>query len=232
LAVNPFLDSDAGSRPPTPRANAAHAAPAVPVDSSSGSDSDAPCPPEPLPQPLPWARRGPPLCPVQGPANSWLYVPLLWAAVGDVPADALAAWRAATLTDDWWETSRAQLAASGPVSLARLTAARALQPPDSLLLPRRTFHGPSGTWPGRTGTSRPPTRKFASNSTAGSQIASALPQCRSRPERCRRRVAVLDVAEIHHSLPIPPPLLASRSRPRTTRRTKRRWTYLLWLSPV
>ena len=103
LAVNPFLDSDAGSRPPTPRANAAHAAPAVPVDSSSGSDSDAPCPPEPLPQPLPWARRGPPLCPVQGPANSWLYVPLLWAAVGDVPADALAAWRAATLTDDWWE---------------------------------------------------------------------------------------------------------------------------------
>ena len=44
LAVNPFLDSDAGSRPPTPRANAAHAAPAVPVDSSSGSDSDAPCP--------------------------------------------------------------------------------------------------------------------------------------------------------------------------------------------
>ena len=128
LAVNPFLDSDAGSRPPTPRANAAHAAPAVPVDSSSGSGSDAPCPPEPLPQQLPWARRGPPLCPVQGAANSWLYVPLLWAAAGDMPAATLAAWRAATPTDDWWETSRAQLAASGPVSLARLTAALAGTP--------------------------------------------------------------------------------------------------------
>ena len=46
--------------------------------------------------------------------NSWLYVPLLHAAAGEMPPDVLQRWRADQRTA-WWEDARRTLAASHPV---------------------------------------------------------------------------------------------------------------------
>ena len=80
---------------------------------------------EPLSPPprLPvWSECGPPRDCSALATNSWLYVPLLHAAAGEMGPEALLRWR----TDPraaWWEDARHTLAASCPVPVATLTEA-------------------------------------------------------------------------------------------------------------
>ncbi|CAE7379290.1 unnamed protein product, partial [Symbiodinium pilosum] len=69
-----------------------------------------------------WYGRGPP-AEVRSPTNSWLYVPLLHAALGALTDGALAQWRADPRAAPWWEEARRALAASAPVPVAALTEA-------------------------------------------------------------------------------------------------------------
>ena len=69
-----------------------------------------------------WYGCGPP-AQVRSPTNSWLYVPLLHAALGALTDGALAQWRADPRAAPWWEEARRALAASAPVPVAALTEA-------------------------------------------------------------------------------------------------------------
>ena len=60
---------------------------------------------------------------VASPTNSWLYVPLLHAALGVLSARALELWRAQPRASPWWEEARRALAASHPIPVAVLTDA-------------------------------------------------------------------------------------------------------------
>ena len=70
-----------------------------------------------------WLSRGPPAGEVWENTNSWLYVPLLQAAAGDLLPPAAEAWRADPRTHGWWEEARRLLVASEPVSPRLLAAA-------------------------------------------------------------------------------------------------------------
>ena len=69
-----------------------------------------------------WAMCGPPQG-VPAPTNSWLYVPLLRAAVGQLQGPALEQWRQDPRTVPWWEHARTALATSDPVLAATLIEA-------------------------------------------------------------------------------------------------------------
>ncbi|CAE7037427.1 unnamed protein product, partial [Symbiodinium natans] len=58
-----------------------------------------------------------------GEPNSWLYVPLLQAAAGDLLSPAAEAWWADPRTRGWWEEARRLLVASDPISRHLLAAA-------------------------------------------------------------------------------------------------------------
>ena len=66
--------------------------------------------------------RGHPAGEVWESTNSWLYVPLLHAAAGDLLSPAAEAWRDPR-THGWWEEARRLLVASDPVSPRLLAAA-------------------------------------------------------------------------------------------------------------
>ena len=106
--VNPFVDSD-----PEPPAGRPIGAP----DPRLHPPAPAPLPPPP---PAPWRQQGPPDGLILAGANSWLYVPLLHAAAGDLAPSAIEAWRSAPPASPWWEAARAHLAAAAPVSAAEL----------------------------------------------------------------------------------------------------------------
>ena len=106
--VNPFVDSD--PEPPVGR----------PIG-APGPRLHPPAPaPLPPPPPAPWRQQGPPDGLILAGANSWLYVPLLHAAAGDLAPSAIEAWRSAPPASQWWEAARAHLAAAAPVSAAEL----------------------------------------------------------------------------------------------------------------
>ena len=82
--------------------------------------------PPPSPRPrgaAAWRQRGPPSGIVRTDANSWLYVPLLLAATGELHEDAALAWQQATATTRWWERARQALTAAPPVPLTTLLEA-------------------------------------------------------------------------------------------------------------
>ena len=60
-----------------------------------------------------WRAVGPPDGAL-GRTDSWILVPLLWDAVGELRAEACGAWRKHALTSAWWERTRNELAAAGP----------------------------------------------------------------------------------------------------------------------
>ena len=100
--INPFQESEAESvQPPL----------------ASATAEALPCP---SPPPAPWHHRGPPAGPVRTQANSWLYVPLLWAAVDSLDAGAARQWREAAQSRDWWEAARSALATASAVPLTTL----------------------------------------------------------------------------------------------------------------
>ena len=81
--------------------------------------TEANAPPPRLPV---WSECGPPRDCSALATNSWLYVPLLHAAAGEMGPEALMRWR----TDPraaWWEDARHTLATSCPVPVATLTEA-------------------------------------------------------------------------------------------------------------
>ena len=69
-----------------------------------------------------WAMCGPPQG-VPAPTNSWLYVPLLRAAAGQLQGPALEQWRQDPRTVPWWEHACTALATSDPVLAATLIEA-------------------------------------------------------------------------------------------------------------
>lgn len=63
----------------------------------------------------PWAHRLPPTDPITTDRNSFLYVPLLHAAAGNLAAPALAAWQASGPAAGWWDQARRLLRDAGPL---------------------------------------------------------------------------------------------------------------------
>ena len=127
---------------------------------SSTPDADAPIPSRPLdPAPTPamprasatpapgglWHTRGPPAAPVLVPANSWLYVPLLHAAAGDLHADALEAWRRDSRSAPWWDSTSHALAAAAPVTADTLRSALLDHSPDGASSAARLAHSAANT---------------------------------------------------------------------------------------
>ena len=114
VGVNPFQDSEA---------EAPDGAPAVEASAPPAASAPAnrPAPPQAMPAPaLPWQVQGPPDMAVLAGANSWLYVPLLHAACGDLSAHAESAWSSAA---PWWSEVRTHLASAPPVPASALLAA-------------------------------------------------------------------------------------------------------------
>lgn len=70
-----------------------------------------------------WRHQGPPTGPLRSGANSWLYVPLLHAAAGDLSPAAVASWRSSLPARAWWEAARAHLVASAPLPAQALQEA-------------------------------------------------------------------------------------------------------------
>lgn len=62
-----------------------------------------------------WAHRRPPSELVTTDRNSWLYVPLLHAAAGNLAAPALVAWQASAPAAGWWDQARQVLHDAGPI---------------------------------------------------------------------------------------------------------------------
>ena len=143
-----------------------------------------------------------------------------------MPAEALAAWRAATPTDDWWETSRARLAASGPVSLARLTAALAGTPSPGPATSAARLTAAAASLPSAAQAHLPwAVRHLAGPDgyveAAGQEVCLQLYgglALATRLNTASDRFRAPAAPELAGAVPpAPPPLLASRSRPRTTR---------------
>ena len=132
LAVNPFLDSDADAPIPSRPLDPAPT-PAMPRASAT-----------PAPGGL-WHTRGPPAAPVLVPANSWLYVPLLHAAAGDLHADALEAWRRDSRAAPWWDSTSQALAAAAPVTADTLRSALLDHSPDGASSAARLAHSAANT---------------------------------------------------------------------------------------
>eukprot|EP00439_Symbiodinium_sp_Y106_P083829 s721_g24.t1 len=79
-----------------------------------------------------WA---PSVSPPRGLHPTWLYVPLLHAAAGDMPPDLLQQWRTRAA---WWEDARRTLAASHPIRAWQTSDAfRRAAPPESRAPPER-----------------------------------------------------------------------------------------------
>ena len=71
----------------------------------------------------PWLARGPPPGPVRAATNSWLYVPLLHAAAGDLAPAAVASWQAEQRCSGWWEEARRLLLVAAPIARNKLATA-------------------------------------------------------------------------------------------------------------
>ena len=106
------------------------------------SEAEMPLPGPATQVPPAWHQRGPPPATVTTTANSWLYVPLLWAAAGSLTPDAVTAWQACC--GDWWTQARDTLADAPPVDLSAFRAALTLTASTgaSAQLARLTAAGP------------------------------------------------------------------------------------------
>ena len=90
-------------------------------------DSEAETPgPTPPPTRPAWRDRAPPTAPITASTNSWLYVPLLWAAAGLQTQAAAQAWQ--TQCGEWWTLARDTLADAPPVDLEAFRTALNLTP--------------------------------------------------------------------------------------------------------
>ena len=113
----------------------------VGVNPFRDSEAETPGPTPPPTRPA-WRDRAPPTAPITASTNSWLYVPLLWAAAGLQTQAAAQAWQ--TQCGEWWTLARDTLADAPPVDLEAFRTALNLTPSAGAVeqLARLTAAGP------------------------------------------------------------------------------------------
>jgi len=134
----------------------------------AAAHTTSPAPPTPPAQVAPtaapaaaaWCNQGPPAAPAQGRTHSWLFVPLLHAAVGRLHPAALTAWETHGLYAPLWQRGLTTLRDAAPVEPAALVHAlhtlqqlateegRALPVPEAQLL--LTLAAEANTLPANT----------------------------------------------------------------------------------